>query len=211
MIEAWLSASEMTASSGPSSASKRPPFASKQEPKRIVSSVPRNSREPLLELLVQRLGAADEAHRRHPEAAALERVARRLDHGRMVGESQVVVGTQVEQRPHALDLDVRRLRRGEHELALVEARLPEPVELIHELLLERSVHGAFSFRDGLAPIPYGMSVQSSITLPEPPEAATANPSSKSRYENRCVITGPMSRPACTITDIWYQVSYISRP
>ena len=43
MIEAWLSWSEMTASSSPSSASNRPPFASKQELKRIVSSVPRNS------------------------------------------------------------------------------------------------------------------------------------------------------------------------
>jgi hypothetical protein len=43
MIDAWLSWSEMTASSSPSSASKRPPFASKHELKRMVSSVPRNS------------------------------------------------------------------------------------------------------------------------------------------------------------------------
>ena len=32
MIEAWLSASEMIASSSPRSVSKRPPFASKHEP-----------------------------------------------------------------------------------------------------------------------------------------------------------------------------------
>jgi hypothetical protein len=38
MIDAWLSASETTASSSPRSASKTPPFASKQEEKRIVSS-----------------------------------------------------------------------------------------------------------------------------------------------------------------------------
>ena len=31
MMEAWFSSSEMTASSGPSSVSNRPPFASKQE------------------------------------------------------------------------------------------------------------------------------------------------------------------------------------
>ena len=43
MIEAWLSSSEMTASSGPSSVSKRPPLASKHEQYRMVSSVPRNS------------------------------------------------------------------------------------------------------------------------------------------------------------------------
>ena len=136
MIEAWLSASEMTASSGPSSASKRPPFASKQELKRIVSSVPRKADSALLELLVQRLRAADEAHRRHPEAPPLERVTGRLDHGRVVGEPEVVVGAEVEQRAHPLDLDVGRLRRLEHELALVEPRLSEPVELADELLLQ---------------------------------------------------------------------------
>ena len=43
MIDAWLSWSEITASFSSSNASKTPPFASKQEPKRIVSSVPRNS------------------------------------------------------------------------------------------------------------------------------------------------------------------------
>ena len=32
MIEAWFSASEMTASSAPSSVSNSPPLASKQEP-----------------------------------------------------------------------------------------------------------------------------------------------------------------------------------
>ena len=97
MIEAWLSASEITASSGPSSASNSPPFASKHELNRIVSSVPRNSGQTLLELLVQRLRPADEAHRRHPEAPALERVTRRLDHGRMIGEPEVVVRAEVEE------------------------------------------------------------------------------------------------------------------
>ncbi len=43
MIEAWLSASEMTASSSPSSASKMPPLASKHDEYRIVSSVPRKA------------------------------------------------------------------------------------------------------------------------------------------------------------------------
>ena len=43
MIDAWLSSSEITASRSSSSASKTPPFASKQEPNRIVSSVPRNA------------------------------------------------------------------------------------------------------------------------------------------------------------------------
>ena len=50
-----------------------------------------------------------------------------------------------------------------------------------------------------------------MTLPDCPERATANASSKSRCEKRCVITGAMSRPDSSITVIWYQVSYISRP
>lgn len=43
MIDAWLRASEMTASSGPSTVSKTPPLASKQEEYRIVSSWPRKA------------------------------------------------------------------------------------------------------------------------------------------------------------------------
>ena len=41
MIEAWLSSSLMTASSAVRMVSNRPPFASKQEEYRMVSSVPR--------------------------------------------------------------------------------------------------------------------------------------------------------------------------
>jgi len=43
MMLAWFSASEMTASSGPSKVSNSPVLASKQELYRIVSSVPRNA------------------------------------------------------------------------------------------------------------------------------------------------------------------------
>ena len=42
MIEAWLSASEMTASDSSRIVSNRPPLASKHDEYRIVSSVPRN-------------------------------------------------------------------------------------------------------------------------------------------------------------------------
>ena len=43
MMLAWLSASETTTSSSVSSVSKSPPFASKHDGYRIVSSVPRNA------------------------------------------------------------------------------------------------------------------------------------------------------------------------
>ena len=97
MIDAWLSWSEMTASCSPSSASNRPPLASKHELKRIVSSVPRNDDEALLELAVQRLRAADEAHRRHAVAPAVERLVRRLDDRRVAREPEIVVRAEVEQ------------------------------------------------------------------------------------------------------------------
>ena len=48
MIEAWLSASEMTASCSSRMVSNRPPLASKHDEYRIVSSVPRNGRQPAL-------------------------------------------------------------------------------------------------------------------------------------------------------------------
>ena len=43
MIEAWFNSSLITASSAESRVSNRPPLASKQEEKRMVSSVPRNA------------------------------------------------------------------------------------------------------------------------------------------------------------------------
>ena len=73
MIEAWFSASEMIASSSPSSVSNRPPLASKQE--RVEDRVlhAEEGRDPRLELLVLLLRAADEAHRGHAVAVAVER------------------------------------------------------------------------------------------------------------------------------------------
>ncbi len=43
MMLAWFSSSEMIASSGPSRVSNNPPLASKQDPYKITSSVPRNA------------------------------------------------------------------------------------------------------------------------------------------------------------------------
>ena len=43
MIDAWLSASEITQSCSPRIVSNSPPLASKHDEYRIVSSVPRNS------------------------------------------------------------------------------------------------------------------------------------------------------------------------
>ena len=96
MIDAWLSWSEMTASRSSSSASKTPPFASKHEPKRIVSSVPRNA-ESRPRARGAALRAADEPDRRHPVAPPVERLVRRGDHLRVVRKAEIVVRAEVEQ------------------------------------------------------------------------------------------------------------------
>jgi hypothetical protein len=54
-------------------------------------------------------------------------------------------------------------------------------------------------------------VQSKTTLPDWPLSMTSKPRSNSVEWNRCVITGRMSSPLSSMTVIWYQVSYISRP
>ena len=53
--------------------------------------------------------------------------------------------------------------------------------------------------------------QSRMIFPDAPLAISSNPSKNFSAGNRCVITGLMSKPDCSITVILYQVSYISRP
>ena len=96
MSEAWLSSSEITASSAPNSVSNTPPLASKQEEYRIVASVPRNSDSRASSSRVQRLRAADEADAGHAEAPLLQGFPGRGDHVRVVGQAEVVVGAEVE-------------------------------------------------------------------------------------------------------------------
>ncbi len=86
-----------------------------------MSSVPEECRQALLQLAVDRLGAADEAHRGHPEAPPVERLVRGGDDRGMAGQAEVVVGAEVDHLTEALDPDVRRLRRRDHQLGLVEA------------------------------------------------------------------------------------------
>jgi hypothetical protein len=96
MIEAWLSASEMTASS----------FAQQRLEQAAVGVEAGGVEDRVLgaeeggdlrfQLLVQVLGAADEAHRGHAEAVRVERLLGGGDHGRVVGQAEVVVGAEVQ-------------------------------------------------------------------------------------------------------------------
>ena len=141
MIEAWLSASEMIASSSPSSGSNRPPLASKQAAYRMVSSVPKNCGDLRFQLLVQVLRAADEAHRGHAEAVRVQRLLGGGDHVRVVGQAQVVVGAEVEHLAAAFQLDLGRLRRDDDALGLEQALLADGVEFAGVARLGWIAHG----------------------------------------------------------------------
>jgi hypothetical protein len=66
------------------------------------------------------LRAADEAHRGHAVAVAVERGLRGLAQFFIVGEAQIVVGAEIE-HPAAVGLDLGRLHRGDDALRLEEA------------------------------------------------------------------------------------------
>ena len=171
-------------------------------------------RELRLQRLVQGLGPADEPDAGHPEAPPGERVGRRGDHPRVVGEPEVVVGAEVQRvgarlgRRARRDPDVRRLRRLELALALGQAGVLDLLERGAQPLLHLGVGGRRG-RGGHE------SLQSRITLPHSPDRTAANAASKSAAGKRCVMTDrTASRRAadvCSIADMAYQVSYISRP
>ena len=66
-------------------------------------------RDATLKCEVQVGRAADEAHRRHAEAMGVQRLLRRGDECRMVGQAQIVVGAEVQDLAAACDRDVRGL------------------------------------------------------------------------------------------------------
>ena len=109
-------------------------------------------RQPLLEQGVLGLGAADEAHRRHPETPLVQRCPARADDVGVVGEAEVVVGAEVE-RLATGRRDVGGLRGGQLALALVEPGLLDLLERGRELVLDCAVHVASSGVVGIASQP----------------------------------------------------------
>ncbi len=85
----------------------------------------------LFELAMQRLRAADEAHRSHAEAELVHGAARRRDDVRMIGEAEVIVGAEIDGVARALrgrDMDAPALRPGQQPLALCQALRLDVVE-----------------------------------------------------------------------------------
>ena len=98
----------------------------------------------LLELLVDVLGSADEANRGHPEAMLGERLLRRFDHSRVVGQPEIVVRAEVDDRFSAAfpsDLDRGLLRRNDDSLLLEEPFVFELGGFGGEMLKQRRMHG----------------------------------------------------------------------
>ena len=93
------------------------------------------------QLLVRRLGAADEPHRGQAVAPAIERRMGSLNDLGMLGQPEIIVGAHVEHFASLADADMRILRRRDHALALIRARGADAVELLREMSAEGVVHG----------------------------------------------------------------------
>ncbi len=119
-----------------------------------MSSVPRNSLILRLELLVDVLGAADEADAAHAVAVRIERRPGRLEHLWMGAQPQIVVRAEVDHltRRVALgidDPDVRALGRQNLSFLLVESSFVNLRYLPLQRLPHCSVHDAsLSARNG---------------------------------------------------------------
>ena len=83
--------------------------------------------------------AADEAHRGHAVAVLIDRPLRRRPHHRVVRETQVVVGAEVDDVALA-GAHHAALGAGEHALALVEALLAQTGELAAQALDDSLIH-----------------------------------------------------------------------
>ena len=113
------------------------------EARRVKDRVlgPKELRHSLLEVLVDLLGAADEAHACHPVAPPVQRLPGSGHHPRVVGEPEVVVGAQVEDLAAVGDGHRRLLGRDDHPLGLVEPLGPDLLELSAQLVADLFEHG----------------------------------------------------------------------
>ena len=109
----------------------------------------------LFELAMERLRAADEAHRGHAEAEFVHRALGRRDDLRVIGEAEVIVGAEIDRLALALrpgDADPSALRSGQQALALGEARRLDVVERRAEVGEKGVGHGSVLSHVSLARI-----------------------------------------------------------
>ena len=100
------------------------------------------------------LGSADEAHRGHAVAPSVERLLGGLDHLRMVGQAEVVVGAEVQDLTLQLcapcarpaDGNHRALRAADHALRLLEAGASDLLKLLVEVRSHSFEHQALQLK-----------------------------------------------------------------
>ena len=92
-----------------------------------------------LQLLVEVLASADEAHARHAVATAIHGILGSLYEARIVRKAQIVVGAEVQ---HCLSahLNGSLLRAFNQTLVLVKASFADSSQLVLKMLLKFSVH-----------------------------------------------------------------------
>ena len=78
----------------------------------------------LLELFVYRLRSADKPHARQPKSPLVQALMRRRNDLRMIAQTQIIVGTHVQNLTPA-NLDPSLLRRLDHTLILIKPRLAD--------------------------------------------------------------------------------------
>ncbi len=119
-----------------------------------------------LQRLVQILGAADEAHRRHAESVVVQRFFCRRDDALVIGEPEIIVGAEVDHLSAAAHLDRSALGRGDHALVLVKTLAADCFQLV--------LNPRFAAVDHVQPLP-----QSHTTFPLCPFCIASKPTWKS--------------------------------
>ena len=98
---------------------------------------------PPFQLLVQVLGAADETHAGESESVRVECLFRGLDHFGVVGQSQIVVCTEIQDLAAIGSANGRRLRRGDDALGLEQALFADGFKFAGKAVAGCGVHGSF--------------------------------------------------------------------
>jgi len=70
---------------------------------------------------VNLLGTADKPHRRKPKAPLVKAAGGGLDNLRMVGQAQIIIGTEIQHRPIGLYSNTILLRTDNNPLVFIQA------------------------------------------------------------------------------------------
>jgi len=117
---------------------------------------------------VQILRAADEAHRSHAKAVAAEGLFCGFDQGRVVGQTKIIIGAEIEYRASVIEHDFCRLRAGDDALGFEQPGLADIVQRVGVALDGRIGHGKVCSGKWLQ-------TQDSTTFPQRPASIRSNP------------------------------------